>query len=186
VAGGVGDHRLEPLAGRALLLALLLGFTARGPQPLHQIVAGALELGDSDQAPRLGGGDYRCLRGGHLRVRREAPLEARDLIAKSATGRGLVAAFQRRRLGGYELGGVGIASRIEDPRQIAGIDAGVAGGVGSRGGKLFDGGGGRARGDKGPLALAGGDKPLHLQAPVDGARRIGVDAHPGSQLPYAG
>ena len=83
---------------------------------------------------------------GGLRVGREAPLEARDLVAQGAAGSRLVATLERGDvvcLDGWSLQrletrSLGVAAGIEDAGQVAGVDAGVAGGLRRRRGELFD------------------------------------------------
>ena len=156
--GGVGQHRLKPLARSALLFAALLGFAARGAQTVDEVVAGALELGDVDEPAGLGCGEDIALTAGGLRVGREAPLQARDLVAKGAAGSGLIATLDGRRLQDLEIRHpqvlrVGVAAGVEDAREVAGVDACVPGRVGSSRGKLLDRRRGGAGSDEGSLAL---------------------------------
>ena len=145
--GGIGEHRLEALAGRALLVTAPLRLAARGPQPIDQLVAGLLELGDSDQPAGLGGGeDMVTVGAGGLRVGREAPFEARDLVAQGAAGSRLVATLERRDLVGLhgrnleqiDIRSHSVAARIENAGQVARIDAGVACSLSRRRGEILD------------------------------------------------
>ena len=203
MAGGVGEHRLEALARQALALAASLRLLTRSAQPLDEVVASALEFGDVDETPGLGGGEALGLAcPGRLGVGGEAPLEPRDLVAQRAASRGLIAPLDgrhvvallkagdscsalpecRRRLEHLEVGRLGIAAGVQDAGQVTGIDAGGAGCIGCSGSEFLDRRCGGAGGDKGPLALTRRHKSLRLEAPVDGAGRVRVHSHPGGKL----
>jgi hypothetical protein len=186
VPGRIGEHRLEALARHTLALAASLGLAARGAQAVDKLVAGALECGDVDEATGFGGGERLALRGsGGLGMSREAPLEPGDLVAQCTAGRRLVAALEGRRLEDLEVGRAGVAARVEHTRQVAGVDAGVAGCIGGGGRELLDSRHRGTCGDEGPLALARGHEPLRLEPTVDGTCGIGVHSHVRSEVANA-
>ena len=196
---GIGQHRLEALAGHPLALAASLRLAARGAQASDELVTGLFQRGDVDETPGLRGGEGLALAGGAcFRVSREAPLEPRDLVAKGAAGRSLIAALQgwrrnravvaedRPRFQGLEIGRLGIAARVENPRQIAWVDAGVASGFGRSGREVLDSRHGGAGGHESALPLPRSDQALGLEAAIDGAGGVRVDAHSGRKLTDAG
>lgn len=133
--GGIGEHRLEPLAGGTLALALVLRSHAGALEALDEVVAQPLQVGQSDYAPLAG----RTRRGSGLcGVGGKAPLEARDLIAQRLPCGALVAACEYRDVDDLGSGGRIAAACVEDARQVAGVDAGVAGGACRRCRKRLD------------------------------------------------
>ena len=186
MAGRVGEHRLEALAGGALALAAVLRRIACRTQAQDQLVAGLLELGQADEAPGVGAGKaLRVLGGRGLGMGRKAPLEPRDLIAEGPPRRGFVATVDGRHARGLGLGHLRVAARIEDASQVARVNAGVAGGGRGGRGQLLHPGGAGAGSDESSLPLARGDETLRLEAAVDGPGGVGVDAHPGGELAHA-
>ena len=147
MAGGIGKHRLEPLARGPLLLAALLGLRTRGAKAVDELVAGALQLGDVDEPAGLGGGEGLVLSGGRgLGVGREAPLETGDLVAEGAAGRGLITPLDggndvrldSRGIEGLKTRGLGVAAGVEDASKITRVDPGVAGCIRRRQGEILD------------------------------------------------
>ena len=209
MAGWVGEHGLEALAGHSLAFAAALRLAARGAQPKNELVAGALELGDVDKPAGLGRGKALAAAGtGGLGVRRKAPLKPRDLVAQGAPSGGLVATFEWRgrdivapfqprnrclagrsergcRLEHLKIRCLGVAARVEHTGQIAGVNPRVARGIGRCGREFLDRRRRGACGNECALALPRGDQSLRLKAPVDGAGRVRVHSHPGGELAHA-
>jgi hypothetical protein len=144
VSGGVGRHLLEPRAGAALTLAASLRRRPRSVEPLDQVVADLLELGHvrdvALRAKQWMGGLARLAGvagvGGQLRLE-TGDLAAELLPADALVGDDLGQVRLRRRelLAGLARGGAG---RVDRPRQVARIDAVLAGVLDRLGGEALE------------------------------------------------
>ena len=182
---GVGNHVLEMGARRALAPPLPRGLGLGALQPREQIVADGLEAGDV--LDRGGGGaSSRLLRRG-FGVGGEFALEPRDLPPQRPA-RALLVGLGDADLFVFEIDRrlaerVGRASRVDRLRELTRFDTQRGRRVGGIRGEALQGGGeARVVGDEGAEALVGNREPFALEAAIDAAGGVDVDARSGGEL----
>jgi hypothetical protein len=196
VRGGIGPHPLQARACPPLALPAAFRGLAGVLKAAHQLVADSFEL---RHIGHVALGEEQRVRGlvrpAGLRIARELRLQATDLTAKLAPAGPLIG-LRLREIGGLRRR-LGLERRlrreprrrargVDRPRQLTRINAARAGPLHRFCGQVLevrvD---GRVVRDEGAETVPGGDQPLLLEAPVDGAGRVDVHSGAARQLAHA-